>query len=408
MNEKPKCPTCGGDVLPEDGQFYCAQCRIVVFAPALADQDDRDGNDGLARGTMPVDPERREAGIAPSHCATRMTPDEQGELPIGDYTTPGAYFATHPPGQHFLPGMEPEGIAVPAVMLGLFDRFGGSMLARHAWIEALLSIPVAARDGHVRKIFGAKPLLVREVAVDWFQWEPKHYRERGKKTGRLLVSTLAQLNRIVIPINRRGGYYLPVMIMAVEGWTLDDRIAIHGCIEPAGQVGPSINRAMLRYLRPKSEASYRAYLSLCFEWDRYGATTDAKASPGHKRKLVRHDRPEVKRDGAGYVLDARGRVVTNRRGEPETSPFNRRAVRTGAREPNPARDCYPHYDADDLVRLCFPLKVFDDPAARRAMRMKARRAIEKLESIGGCTIERCGHNPREHLLPWRVMPSGRV
>ena len=387
--------------------------RLDAIDASIAQIKDRYGgverpNQAVANASIKTDPERHPDGIMPAPYV-KQTKRKQGELlPLGHHTSPGPCFAAHAPGQDYLPGMEPEGTAEPAVMLALFDQFGGPLLAMHAWIEALLSIPIADRDGQQREITGSDPLSVREVVVDWFQWKPMHYRERGKRTGLILAEALMQMNRILIPINKRGGFYMPVIVEAASGWSLNDRIVLFGRIEPDGKTGPQINRAMLRYLRTKSEPAYRAYLSLCFEWDRYGTTTDAKARIGRKRKLILHDRPEVLRNAAGYVLDAKGRIVTNRRGEPDLSAFNPRAVRTGAREPNPARDRYPSYDAADLVRLCFPLKVFDDSDARRSMRARARRAIETLESIGGCTIERCGHKPRDGRLPWRVMPARRV
>ena len=45
--------------------------------------------------------------------------------------------------------------------------------------------------------------------------------------------------------------------------------------------------------------------------------------------------PVVKRDAAGYVLDAQGAVIV-RKGQPVTSPFHPAAVGTGEHERNPS------------------------------------------------------------------------
>ena len=89
------------------------------------------------------------------------------------------------------------------------------------------------------------------------------------------------------------------------------------------------------------------------------------------------------------------------------SPYDRRAIRTGEREPNLARERYPEYDADGLVVLCYPDSVFKMPQSRTApiCRFAPARILELVQAVGGATIERLGRNPNMDCVPWRIMPK---
>ena len=112
---------------------------------------------------------------------------------------------------------------------------------------------------------------------------------------------------------------------------------------------------------------------------------------------------------SGNVLGADGRVLTNRDGEPVLSHNDRRAVRTGEREANPDRTRYRTYGQDDVAFLVFgPWKwgaARRDPHKAGEYRRRARKAVEVLEQMSGCTVERLGANPRNGHLPWRIMPT---
>ena len=359
-----------------------------------------------------IDPERRGIGIVPSVFVRRITPDEQASLPdLAAPRLPGPVLPAVPE-KAYLPGLEPVDMAMPALLLALYDEASGlgrtpgpgTTLAMHLFVESLLSVPVAARTGELYRLGGRNRLTVREIVTDWAQWSPKNYRPTGKRTGEQLRNAFAHVRDIAIPMNRRGGFYFPVLLEAVSGWGLNDRIALLARVPREGAVGPSVDRAILRKLRKISEPAYRAYLSLCFEWDRYGASTKPTARAGNKRRLIRATRPIAHRDEQGRLLDTKDQLVIDSRGVPIKSPYDKRAIRTGECEPNPARDRYPPRNADDLIRMCFPLRIFEDPDARRAMYSRARRAIEIIETNGGCSIERLGMKERNGYLPWRIMP----
>ena len=160
----------------------------------------------------------------------------------------------------------------------------------------------------------------------------------------------------------------------------------------------------MRLMGKLGAAEYRAFLSLAFFWDRHGARSNKSAPIGSRQGQVRATRPCVLRDARGNITTATGRGVTDRRGRAVKSPYDARAVATGEHERNPYRTRYPAMDGDDLVRLCFPASASNDAAVQAAMRLKARKAMERMEANNAVTIERLGRNPRNGRLPWRVMP----
>ena len=275
----------------------------------------------------------------------------------------------------YLPGLEPEAPPAPALLLAMFDAAGGASLTQNGrvsaaasiWLEAMLDLPPASRDGSLRET----RYPIREVAGEWLGWNLRNYRTTGKKTGQALAHALRDVRDLWVPMNDRGGGYFPVMVSAWSGWSLDDRLGFVVRL-PRGHVGPQIDRRLLRSLRDSGPA-YRLYLSLCFEWDKYG---------GHNGKLIRPTRPEVRRGSGGQVLDAKGQILTGRGNQPIYTPHDKRAILTGEREPNPARSRYPEYSPDDLVAMAFPGQVFADKHTRREIRRRAVAALHRLETAG--------------------------
>ncbi|MDE0207149.1 MAG: hypothetical protein OXP66_14125 [Candidatus Tectomicrobia bacterium] len=369
------------------------------------------------RRQQPIDPDRRQRGIVPSVLVRR----EHGLDRLPDLVPPEEPGIVTPPLQDHLPRLHPDDDKrkIPA-LLALFDAATGSQIMRDGvhlslaiFVEALLSVPRDAPLGLGR----VGPFTIGEIAADWLQWNKTHYRANKAGTGIALRKALLKVHNLAVPIGNHGGWYFPLIVRGVEGMRWDDRIAFLAEIIGGAQVGPAVDRHVLRSLRKHSTPAYRGYLSLCFDWDHYAS---------HQGRLALPTRPEVLRDpDTQVILDDKGQpivgaLVKNRDGTPRKdkdgnflSAGNRRvkawndprAVRTGKRERNPQADRYPVYEADDLVRLCYPAAVYNDAEIRRQMRHKARRAIRRIEAQGGCVIETVG--PRHHDLdgpPWRILP----
>ena len=369
------------------------------------------------RRQQPIDPDRRQRGIVPAVLVQRDHTLER----LPDLTPPEEPGIVTPPAQDYLPRLRPDDDKrnLPA-LLALFDAAtghqimrGGVHLSLAIFVEALLSVPRDAPLGLGR----VGPFTIGEIAGDWLQWKKTHYRANKAGTGLALRNALIKVHNLAVPIGNRGGWYYPLMVRGVEGMQWEDRIAFLAEIIGGAQVGPAVDRYVLRSLRKRSTPAYRGYLSLCFDWDYYG---------GHQGRLALPTRPEVLRDpDTETILDDKGQAIvgtlvknsdgTARKdkagnfltvGDRHVKAWSDpRAVRTGKRERNPQIDRYPVYGADDLVRLCYPATVYNDSETRRKMRHKARHAIQQIRAEGGCMIEIV--TPRHNNLegpPWRILP----
>lgn len=333
-------------------------------------------------------------GILPAPFAVRLhrRHAEQGELPgFGQFQRPERVL----PGertQAYLPTLEPETQPTPALILSLLDEGGGAVgkgpapVANRLFVFSLLSVPPKDRTDSLRSL----TMSVEEIIEGWLGWNPKRYWPNEKVSGKELQLSLAKMSRISVPLGDRGGLYYPVMFGGASGWELSDRIRLI-CQLPTSEVGPPVDRWALKKLGKIGNLMFRSYLSVVFDWDRYG---------GRHGKLVRPTRPEVHRAPGGQVVDRRGQVLLDRQGRPVLSPHNPRAVKTGRREPNPARTRYPEYGPDDRVALAYPAGVFKDRRLRSKARKVAERAFTQIEDMGVWVIERDDKF-------WRVMPPDR-
>ena len=279
----------------------------------------------------------------------------------------------------------------------MFDEGGGSSLAANGkvsisasiWLETLLGVDTKDRDGRHKETLYS----IHEIAGDWLGWNLTNYRMTGKSTGRALAIALHSVNNIWVTMNDRGGGYSPVLLGPVSGLGLNDKVVFELRLPP-GHVGPQVDRALLRRLRKRGQA-YRAYLSLIFEWDKYGSRNG---------KLTRFTRPVVRRAGGGQVVDGHGNIILGHGGQPVSTPHHPRAIRTGEREPNPYRTRYPEYGVDDLVRLANPAQVFDDSAQLSKARQRVRKMVEGLEAEG-VVVETLGSAKRPR---YRIMPPEKL
>ena len=362
-------------------------------------------------------PDRYRRGIMPS-ILTRPT-HKIDRWP--DLTPPEEPGIVIPPTQDYLPQLHPDDDKrkLPS-LLALFDAAtdhlimrGGAYLPLAIFVETLLAVPRDAPLG----LGKVGPFAIAEIAGEWLQWNPTHYRPNRAGTGIALRKALLKVHNLAVPIGNRGGWYFPVMVRGVEGMHWKNCVAFLVEIIGSTKVGPAVDRNVLRKLRKRSAPAYRGYLSLCFDWDYYA---------GHRGKLPLPTRPEVLRDPVTEVLintegnPILGALVTDKKGKPRkdkdgnfiavgNTPVKAwndpRAIRTGKREPNPTIERYRVYEADDLVGLCYPVTVYNDPNTRRQARLMARRAIEVIEELSGCIIQPLAPRGGKHRpLPWRIIP----
>lgn len=341
----------------------------------------------------PVNPARHKPGILGASLVKR-TERRQEHLP--DLSPPRTPGLVHTHDIACLPGILDEPRRKIPALLTLFDMAtGGKVMRGRAdiavaiFVEGLISVPA---DGQRAELRAVGPFTIGEIAGDWLQWDRQHYRPNKSETGLTLMRALHHVHNLAVPVGKNGWFY-PLLVRGVEGLSWHHRVIFLAQLPPGSEVGPQVNRTILRILRKLSAPAYRGYLSLCFDWDYYG---------GHGGKLIRPTRPVAIRNEQGYILTQGGNVVTGKGGVPIKSPYDKRAILTGTYEPNPARERYPLYDADDLVRLCYPVTVYDNLVTRRQARGRTRHAIRLIEKKGGCVIESIRGDGKS--LPWRIMP----
>ena len=375
--------------LSKDGESYLAKVMASMSAPPVMN--------------------RRTVGIIPKPFAV----ETKARMVILPATLPETT-GPSPPMTLALPGMPEREIAQPALIVALFDaavrRDGavgvGGRVAQRLFIEFLLSVPAEYRGQGPVPI---GPISIRELVVDWLQWDPANYGPNAQRTGQVLQRAMHLIRTFIVPWGKHRGFYSPLMVGSVSGWRLKDQITMIAQIPEGGDIGPPVDRSVLRYLGSGARASgpkkvgafaaWRMYLALAFVWDRYGGSVMPKAPVGARYRQIRPTRPEVLRNGSGHVLGADGKPLATTNGGAVLSPYDPRAVPTGKREPNPSRDRYPAFNADDLVAMAFPRRERTNAWKWRQLAMEA---AELLESTGACVIERMGHSKGK--LPWRIMP----
>ena len=339
-------------------------------------------------------PDRGTKGIIPAPFAVRISRRmDENYLPGFEPSSgPGPINVT--PDMAYLPGLEPETPPTPALILALFDGGGGDSIAPNGparptiriFVEGLLSVQAKDRDGQIRQI----PYTVQEI-IGWLGWQTSDYRRKKMDPHGELRKALDEVHNIVVPLGDRGGFYRPLMVAGLTGSTLQDKVFIHAVL-PRSTVGPPIDRKLLRGLGKRSGLAYRAYLSIIFEWDRYG---------GKNGKLILPTQPVVERNAAGLMLGGKGEVLVDKTGRPIRSIHDQRVIKTGEREPSPWRTRYPDYTKDDLARLAYPAQMLKDMDLRNARR-RALEAFQFIERAGGCEIENIGEGRSRRF---RIMPA---
>ena len=329
------------------------------LAPVPAVWDGRD-NPVLPAPLAPVRYEQHAAG-------------DQAHLPF-DWDALGAVPVGDPDDQAWLPGLapEPSGL-VPSLPLVLWDAAGGMNMARgrgaplalRLWVEAMLAVPNGKRHWHATRVTCTLADLVAGL------WPHGSYR-RSKDLPKL-IRALRTVDQARVPWDSGRSLWRTVSLTSVprDMRALDTPIVFDVSLPPGSGQGPLIHRPTLRRYSVESAPAYRAYLSLCWYWDRYGTVNGS---------MISATRPEVRRDEVGYVLDARGSVITEH-GQPTRRATHLKAVHTGKRESNPAVTQYPVLSSDDLVRMCYP-EVAETESGRRSQALRARETLEAIQHDG--------------------------
>ena len=318
--------------------------------------------------------DRRNTGILPHSC--QYTASTAGDFPQDVLSTVDTHSGqvTLPPQAACLLDLSPSDQmpAPPSLLMydfsGLPNHIGGrgAPLPLRLWHEMVMAVPMDQRGHVVSRV----SLPIREL-IAWL-WPHGGFRPSKHWDG--LQKSLAALNRMYVPFQNDLW-----AIVLVRRMPRDPKgvISVDISIPPGTGHGPLIHRGTLRQYGLQNVGKYRAYLWICFMWDRYGRTPTG---------TVQATRPAVARDEEGFILDVDGQRVLNR-GKPVTDWNHRSAVPLLHREPNPAAARrYPVLSDAQLVHLV-------NPAARqshneRRQKRDARKIIDALAHDGVVILDR--------------------
>ena len=353
----------------------------------------------------PVPPDKRATAIIPATLSrvrdVVAAPAALFDLP--DYEqTPG--FAPRPELQGYLPGLAPDHSEwtspLPLLMWDASTEGGpkrgkGAPLALRTWIEAVLSLPVDMR------------FVIRVVETEWREFTnwmmPNGRYQRADFPS--IMRALHSVHNLRLPWDQNGvgGLWAAVQVRTFpRAWNAYDSPVRFEVDLPPGvnDRGPLVYRPALRELGQQSALRYRAYLGLCYQWDRYGARNG---------RYVQPTRPHLARDREDRILNAKKEIITGKDGQPvwmwtvsgrdgqrkarpEIVPLdaagNPVALTDAAQERNPAADLYPILSPAQLVELCYsPTQERLTPSAIRSRRERAQDAIRLMAKAGYCIIE---------------------
>ena len=281
-----------------------------------------------------------------------------------------------------LPGIEPvQPSPVPVLpFVAMFDRAGGTSMTKgrgaalgmRLYVETLLALPP-----ELRRTTGPPVILTcslrQLVGALW----PRGW-QRGRDWPRLMAGLDAMHNLGVeweAP-DGTGGVRLVVAVRdrPRDRALLDDVCRFEVLLPPGSSSGPLVDRQHLRLLGLDSAPAFRLYLALCWLWDIHGT---------FRGRLIGATMPDANLNKAGYILDARGRHVTERDGSASRRPTHKRAVRSGKRLINPAAlKAYPPLSPDDLAVMAYaPADLAASGARRRDQRRVARKALNLIAEL---------------------------
>ena len=278
----------------------------------------------------------------------------------------------------YLPTLEPPESILPLNLLNLFGRAASPgrhgpvrVYARIGW-----EIMVAASAE------GPNTLAMSIGRIHAAVFPKTAWR---KREGERIVQELDYLDsmRLKWVGDAAGGIYPIVTVWRQPATPNPNDVAIvHSHMPPGGGQGPQVDRLLLRHLAATRWREHRAMIAAYTLIDRYGTT---------KGRLIAPTLPVVRRDAAGYILDAKGKIVTEKGAGGVRRPTKRathpKAVHTGEREPNPEADrAYRWVEGDDLLLLANGY-LADTPAGRRGQKHLALKTVRSIQEKGYVRVE---------------------
>ena len=167
--------------------------------------------------------------------------------------------------------------------------------------------------------------------------------------------------------------------------------------------GPVVEKHFVRLLG-KSAPKWHAYLTLCDLFHRYGIYKN-----GDTFGIYDPTKPQVRRNADGHLLDAQGEVIRSDSGRPLSDPYSPAALHQLDREPDQkAVEKYPIVSFDDMLKACFPGRVYKNGSEQGKY---LKRAKEHFETLADVPNKAFGKKPLnaiqiiKHTDGWQFLPG---
>ena len=298
----------------------------------------------------------------------------------------------------YLPTLAPgPSKLIPSPLLDLWDtgpsrgRGGPVALARRIGLEVLLATPPDARPNEHVALDTTLGKLAGAV------WPGTRYSP--DRHGQMLLNALREVHngKVAWSDGERGALRV---LVTVHDWPRSSfahnaPLAFGVMLPPGSRQGAQIDRYAVRSTWHSYRQNRLLLVAYCL-FDRYGTVGGRMVAP---------TLPVVRRDPAGYVLGASGKVLTER-GRPSRRATHSHAIQTGQRELNPeAPRHYPVLTGRDLILAGYP-RIADTLAERRDQRRRVLAAARELAKPVAEPTKR-GAPDRRRLALLRVDVSGK-
>ena len=270
------------------------------------------------------------------------------------------------------------------------------------FVEAIMAVPANERMARVK-------IKLDELIARLYPGS-KHYNWTNQ-SGRLLAA-IRNMDRVTVPfINSSGNIqhgYAPVKLNTMNFQRRNDDVIFSVTLPDSVSGGPVVEKHFVRLIGLKSDPKWQAYLTLCDLFHRYGI---------HKKKdgqfnIYDPTKPVERRNADGHLLNAKGKVIRSDKGEPLSNLYDPEAHGQLDREPNQwAIDQYPIVSFDDMLKACFPGRVYKNASERSVYLKRAKKHLKALADVPDKAFDNKPLNAiqiiehTEHTDGWQFLPG---
>ena len=265
------------------------------------------------------------------------------------------------------------------------------------FVEAIMSMPVNERIARVKIKLDE---LISRLYPDGFHWTNQSPK---------LLAAIRNIDKLTVPfINSSGNIqhgYAPVKLNTMNFQRRNDDVIFTVTLPDSVSGGPVVEKHFVRLLGLKSDPKWQAYLTLCDLFHRYGIYKNKDG----KFSIYDPTRPVERRNDKGHLLNAKGKVIRSDKGEPLSNLYDPEAYEQLDRESNQwAIDQYPIVSFDDMLKACFPGRVYKNGSERGKYLKRAKEHFEVLAHVSSKTF---GNKPLNaiqlvrHANGWQFLPG---